>query len=76
VRENFSLLYTISKVRENKLANETIVHIYKDREQCSNIEISIPNNIPILQGEGIAINNMNMYTLQDFKTTTIPYKDN
>ena len=32
VRENFSLLYTIPKVRENKLANETIVHIHKDRE--------------------------------------------
>ena len=75
-RKDFSLSYATPKVGENKLANKITDHTPKNGEQHSNIEVLIPNNIPIPQGEGATINNINMYTSRDLKTTIIPYKDN
>ena len=72
----FSLLYTTLKVEENKQANEAQDHNSKDGEQCSNNEVSTLNDMPISQGKDMALINMNMYTLQDLETTSIPYKDN
>ena len=75
-REDFSLSYASPKVGENKPANEATDHTPKDGEQRSNIKVSTPNNTPIPQGEGAAINNMNTCTPRYLETTTIPYEDN
>jgi len=72
----FSLLYTTLKVEENKQANEAKDHNPKDGEQCSNNEVSTLNDMPISQDKGVALINMNMYTLQGLETTSIPCKDN
>jgi len=52
-REDFSLSYTTPKVGENKLADKITDHTPKDGKQHSNIEVLIPNNMLIPQGEGV-----------------------
>jgi len=68
-KKDFILLYAISKIGENKLANKTTDHNSKEREQCS------LNNTPIPQDEDMANNNMNIYIPQDLKTSSILYKN-
>ena len=60
-KKDFILSYAISKIGENKLANKTTDYNSKEREQCSNIEVTILNNTPIPQDEDMANNNMNIY---------------
>jgi len=74
-KEEFTLSYTTLKVGENKLANEAIDHTPKDGKQHSNNEVTILNNMPNLQGGGMASNNMNMCTAQGLEMSSIPYKD-
>lgn len=63
-KKDFILLYAISKIGKNKLTNKTTDHNSKEREQCSNIEVTILNNTPIPQDEDMANNNMNHKTLK------------
>lgn len=63
-KKDFILLYAISKIGKNKLTNKTTDHNSKEREQCSNIEVTILNNTPIPQDEDMANNNMNYKTLK------------
>ena len=46
-KENFTLSYASPKIGKNKLANKVTYHNPKDREQLSNINITILNNMPI-----------------------------
>ena len=57
------LLYVISKVRENKSANEAIDPTPKAKKKYSNNKATILNNMLDSQDKDMANSNMNIYAL-------------
>lgn len=58
------------------MANKTIDHNLRDREQYVNNEVFTLNNMCNPQGKGVVFNNHNTSMSKGIETSLIPYEDN
>jgi len=72
-KKNFFLSYTISKIGENRMANEDTDQSSKDGEQSTINKTTVPNNTIILQDRGVDNINRNTSIPYGLEMSSIPY---